>query len=171
LRCGSITDARFADVFTLICVRSICAAAASANWRERGKSPVSSSPADMLTRIRNANVVYHESVDVPHSNVKFNIAKILKEEGYIRNYKVINDPKKPYAVVRVFLNYGPNRERVIQGLRRISKPGRRIYVGKDNLPKVMGGLGIAIISTSQGLKTEAEASQLGLGGEVVCYVW
>ena len=127
--------------------------------------------ADMLTRIRNANVVYHESVDVPHSNVKLSIAKILKEEGYIRNYKVINDPKKPYAVVRVFLNYGPNKERVIQGLRRISKPGRRIYVGKDNLPKVMGGLGIAVTSTSQGLKTDTEASQLGLGGEVVCYVW
>ena len=127
--------------------------------------------ADMLTRIRNANMVYHESVDIPISKMKLGIAKILKSEGYIRNYKVLNDPKKPAGTIKVFMNYGPNRERVVQGLRRMSKPGRRVYVGKDKLPKVMGGLGIAIISTSQGLKTDAEARLLGLGGEGVCYVW
>jgi len=127
--------------------------------------------ADMLTRIRNANMVFHDVVDIPISNSKLGIAKILKEEGYIRNYKVINDPKKPYAVIRIFLTYGPNKERIIQGLRRVSKPGRRIYVGKDNLPHVMGGLGIAVISTSQGLKTDSDAGKLGLGGEVMCYVW
>jgi small subunit ribosomal protein S8 len=127
--------------------------------------------ADMLTRIRNANMVYHDSLDIPISKTKLSIAKILKGEGYIKNYKVINDPKKPYGILRVFLSYGPNRERVIQGLRRISKPGRRMYVGKDKLPKVMGGLGIAIISTSSGLKTDAEARTSGTGGEVVCYIW
>ena len=127
--------------------------------------------ADMLTRIRNANMVYHESVDIPISKMKLGIAKILKSEGYIRNYKVLNDPKKPVGTIKIFMNYGPNRERVVQGLRRMSKPGRRIYVGKDKLPKVMGGLGIAIVSTSQGLKTDAEARLLGLGGEVICDVW
>ena len=127
--------------------------------------------ADMLTRIRNANMVYHESVDIPISKMKLGIAKILKSEGYIRNYKVLNDPKKPCGTIKVFMNYGPNRERVVQGLRRMSKPGRRIYVGKDKLPRVMGGLGIAIVSTSQGLKTDAEARLLGLCGEVICYVW
>lgn len=127
--------------------------------------------ADMLARIRNANMVYHESVDVPVSKIKMEIARILKDAGYIKNYKVVNDQKKPYGSVRIFLSYGPNRERVIQGLRRISKPGRRIHVGHADLPKVMGGLGMAVISTSQGLKTDSEASQLGLGGEVLCYVW
>jgi len=127
--------------------------------------------ADMLTRVRNANMVYHESVDVPSSKMKMEIARILKESGYIKNFKVVNDPKKPYATIRLFLSYGPNKERVIQGLRRISKPGRRIYVGHTDLPKVMGGLGIAVISTSRGLKTDTEATQLGLGGEVLCYVW
>ena len=127
--------------------------------------------ADMLARIRNANMVYHESVDVPSSKMKMEIARILKESGYIQNFKVVNDPKKPYATIRLFLSYGPNKERVIQGLRRISKPGRRIYVGHTDLPKVMGGLGIAVISTSRGLKTDTEATQLGLGGEVLCYVW
>lgn len=127
--------------------------------------------ADMLTRIRNANMVFHESVDVPSSKIKAEIARILKESGYIKNFKVISDPKKPYNSIRLFLSYGPNKERIIQGLRRISKPGRRIYVGHSDLPKVMGGLGIAVISTSRGLKTDSEAGQLGLGGEVLCYVW
>jgi small subunit ribosomal protein S8 len=127
--------------------------------------------ADMLTRVRNANMIYSESVDIPASKMKLAIAKILKEEGYIKNFKVINDPKKPYSSIRVFLSYGTERERVIQGLRRISKPGRRIYVGKDKLPLVMGGLGLVVVSTSQGLKTGTEASKLGLGGEVLCYVW
>ncbi len=127
--------------------------------------------ADMLTRVRNANMIYSETVDVPSSKMKLAIARILKEEGYIRNFKVLTDPKKPYATIRIYLSYGAERERVIQGLRRISKPGRRIYVGKEKLPLVMGGLGLVVVSTSQGLKTGAEASKLGLGGEVLCYVW
>ena len=127
--------------------------------------------ADMLTRIRNANTVFQETVDIPMSRMKLEVAKILKEEGYIRNFKVLNDAKKPVAMLRLMLNYGPNRERVIQGLRRISKPGRRIYVGRSDLPKVMGGLGVAIISTSQGLMTDATARTNGLGGEVICYAW
>ena len=127
--------------------------------------------ADMLTRVRNANMIFSESVDVPSSKMKLAITKILKEEGYIKNFKIITDSKKPYSTIRIFLSYGAERERVIQGLRRISKPGRRIYVGKDKLPLVMGGLGLVVVSTSQGLKTGSEASKLGLGGEVLCYVW
>ncbi|KRT35825.1 MAG: 30S ribosomal protein S8 [Acetomicrobium sp.] len=127
--------------------------------------------ADMLTRIRNANIAYHEVVDIPMSNMKHRIARVLKDEGYIKNYKVINDPGKPYQMLRIYLHYGPNKERVIQGLRRVSKPGRRIYVNSRDLPKVMGGLGVAIISTSSGLMTDAEARKKGLGGEVLCYVW
>ena len=127
--------------------------------------------ADMLTRIRNANMIYSESVDIPASKIKLAIARILKDEGYVKNFKVINDQSLPYSIIRIFLSYGPERERIIQGLRRISKPGRRIYVGKDKLPHVMGGLGMAVISTPQGLKTGTEASHLGLGGEVVCYIW
>ncbi|AFM21142.1 MAG TPA: 30S ribosomal protein S8 [Acetomicrobium flavidum] len=127
--------------------------------------------ADMLTRIRNANMAYHEIVDIPMSNMKHRIARVLKDEGYIKNFKVISDPGKPYQILRIYLNYGPNRERVIQGLRRVSKPGRRIYVNSRDLPKVMGGLGIAIISTSSGLMTDVEARKKGLGGEVLCYVW
>lgn len=127
--------------------------------------------ADMLTRIRNANTVRHESVDMPISKMKLAIAKILKSEGFIRNYKVLNTPEKAFGTLKIYLSYGPNKERVTQGLTRISKPGRRVYVGKDELPRVLGGLGIAIISTSAGLKTDAEARQLGLGGEVICYVW
>jgi small subunit ribosomal protein S8 len=127
--------------------------------------------ADMLTRIRNANMVYHDMVDMPLSKIKVSIARILKEEGYIRNFKVISDPKKPYQVLRLFLHYGAERERVIQGLRRVSKPGRRIYVGSKDLPKVMGGLGIALVSTPKGLMTDSHARKEGLGGEVLCYVW
>lgn len=127
--------------------------------------------ADMLTRIRNANMIYAESVDIPSSKMKLALARILKDEGYIKNFRMITDPGKPYAEIRVYLSYGANRERVIQGLRRISKPGRRIYVGSDKLPVVMGGLGLAVLSTSKGLKTGTEAHKLGLGGEVLCYVW
>jgi len=126
---------------------------------------------DMLTRIRNATMVYSEMVDVPVSKIKLNLAKILKEQGYVRNFKVISDPKKPYQVLRMFLHYGPNRERIVQGLKRVSKPGRRIYVGSGEVPRVMGGLGIAIVSTSKGLMTDNDARKIGLGGEVVCYVW
>lgn len=127
--------------------------------------------ADMLTRIRNANTVYHDMVDMPMSKLRLEIARILKDEGYIRNYKTVSDPKLPTATLRVYMNYGAGRERVIQGLRRISKPGHRIYVHKEDVPKVMGGLGIALISTSRGLMTDAEARKRGLGGEVMCYVW
>ena len=127
--------------------------------------------ADMLTRIRNANIVYLETVDMPLSKMRLEVARILKEEGYIRNYKTLNDPKQKMAILKITMNYGPAKERVIQGLRRISKPGRRIYVGKEDLPKVMGGLGIAMISTSAGLMTDADARKRGLGGEVVCFVW
>lgn len=127
--------------------------------------------ADMLTRIRNANTVYHEMVDMPMSKLRLEVARILKDEGYIRNYKTVTDPKLPIPTLRVYMSYGAGRERVIQGLRRISKPGRRIYVQKQDVPKVMGGLGIALISTSSGLMTDAEARRRGLGGEVMCYVW
>jgi small subunit ribosomal protein S8 len=127
--------------------------------------------ADMLTRIRNANTVYHEMVDMPMSKMRLEIARILKDEGYIRNYKTVTDPKMPVPTLRVYMSYGVGRERVIQGLRRISKPGRRIYVHREDVPKVMGGLGIALISTPGGLMTDAEARKRGLGGEVVCYVW
>jgi len=116
-------------------------------------------------------MAYHEIVDIPMSNMKHRIARVLKDEGYIKNFKVISDPGKPYQILRIYLNYGPNRERVIQGLRRVSKPGRRIYVNSRDLPKVMGGLGIVIISTSSGLMTDVEARKKGLGGEVLCYVW
>ncbi len=125
--------------------------------------------ADMLTRIRNANTVAHKTVEIPGSNIKKGIAEILKEEGFIRDYEFIEDGKQ--GIIRVFLKYGPNEEKVITGLKRISKPGLRVYTGKDEIPKVLGGLGIAIISTSQGLITDKEARKLKVGGEVLCYVW
>ena len=125
--------------------------------------------ADMLTRIRNASFVYHETVDIPASRLKAEVARILKEEGYIRDYKIIEDQKQ--NIIRVFLKYGPNRQRTITGLKRISKPGLRVYANKDEVPKVMRGLGVAIMSTSQGVMTDREAREKGVGGEVLCYVW
>ena len=125
--------------------------------------------ADMLTRIRNANVVYHEKVDIPSSKMKRALAEIMKNEGYIRDYQVINDDKQ--GVLRVYLKYGPSRQRVISGLRRISKPGLRIYVRKDDLPRVLGGLGVAVVSTTSGLMSDRQARAAGLGGEVICYIW
>ena len=127
--------------------------------------------ADMLTRIRNANTVFHEVVDMPLSKMRAELARILKEEGYIRNFKTFTDTKKKMPILRVYINYGPERTRVIQGLKRVSKSGRRIYAGHKSLPKVMGGLGIAIISTSRGIMTDHSARKEGLGGEVLCYVW
>ncbi|MCD6364024.1 MAG: 30S ribosomal protein S8 [Synergistetes bacterium] len=124
---------------------------------------------DMLTRIRNANTAYHESVDIPLSKIKLEIAKILKREGFIKGFKIVKEGKIP--MIRIFLKYGPDKERVITGLKRVSKPGLRIYVGKSKLPKVMGGLGIAIISTSSGIMTDKEAREKGIGGEVLCYIW
>ncbi|MCY0863335.1 MAG: 30S ribosomal protein S8 [Sulfobacillus sp.] len=125
--------------------------------------------ADMLTRIRNANVVYRETVDVPASRMKRAIAQILKEEGFIRDYELVEDGKQ--GIIRLHLKYGPNRERVISGLKRISRPGLRVYAGYEELPRVLGGLGIAVLSTSKGIMTEKRARQEHIGGEVLCYVW
>ncbi|EAX47589.1 ribosomal protein S8 [Thermosinus carboxydivorans Nor1] len=125
--------------------------------------------ADMLTRIRNASSVYHDKVDIPASKIKEAIARILKEEGFIKDYEVIDDGKQ--GILRVSLKYGANREKVITGIKRISKPGLRVYAKKDQLPRVLGGLGIAIISTSKGIMTDKQARHQGLGGEVIAYVW
>ncbi|MEW6243224.1 MAG: 30S ribosomal protein S8 [Bacillota bacterium] len=124
---------------------------------------------DMLTRIRNGNMVYKEVVEVPGSNEKRALAEILKEEGFIRDYEWIEDNKQ--GTLRLYLKYGPDKTRVITGLRRISKPGLRVYAKKDEIPKVLGGLGIAIISTSEGVMTDKKARSRGLGGEVLCYIW
>ena len=124
---------------------------------------------DMLTRVRNANSVKHSSVDIPASRVKREVARILKEQGYIKEYRSIEDDKQ--GVVRVYLKYGPNRSLVINGIRRISKPGLRVYANKEEIPKVLGGLGIAVISTSNGIMSDDEARSAGIGGEVLCYVW
>lgn len=125
--------------------------------------------ADFLTRIRNANMVMHEKVEIPASKTKIALAEILKNEGFIKDYEQIEDGKQ--GIIRVYLKYGSNREKVISGLKRISKPGLKVYCKKDEIPKVLGGLGIAIISTSKGIMTDKEARKLGLGGEVICYVW
>ncbi|MCZ8523758.1 MULTISPECIES: 30S ribosomal protein S8 [Paenibacillus] len=125
--------------------------------------------ADMLTRIRNANVVRHETVEIPASKVKREIAEILKKEGFIRDAEYIEDSKQ--GIIRLFLKYGPNQERVITGLKRISKPGLRVYAKSQEVPRVLGGLGIAILSTSKGVITDKEARQTKAGGEVICYVW
>ena len=125
--------------------------------------------ADMLTRIRNANSAKHETVDVPASNMKKSIAEILNNEGYIKGYQIIEDGKQ--GVIRVTLNYGNNKEKVISGLKRVSKPGLRIYAGAEELPRVLKGLGIAIISTSKGVMTDKEARKQNIGGEVLAFVW
>ncbi len=125
--------------------------------------------ADFLTRIRNANTVYHEKVEAPASKMKKAIADILKEEGFIRECEYVADGKQ--GIIRVYLRYGPEKERVITGIKRISKPGLRVYARKDAIPKVLGGLGMAVISTSKGIMSDKQARKLGLGGEVVCYVW
>jgi small subunit ribosomal protein S8 len=131
--------------------------------------------ADMLTRIRNANRALHERAEMPTSRMKEEIARLLKEEGYIRDYHVekgdSREPKVAYDVLVVELKFGQNRQRVITDLKRISKPGRRIYARKDRLPRVLGGMGTAILSTSKGLITSRTAQQEGIGGEVICFVW
>lgn len=124
---------------------------------------------DMLTRIRNAIKIKADKVDIPASRMKIEIAKILKEEGFIKSYKIIKDKRQ--GLIRINLKYTPDGASVISDLRRISKPGRRIYVGKDEIPYVMGGLGIAILTTSQGVMTDRQCRQKGVGGEVICYVW
>ena len=125
--------------------------------------------ADMLTRIRNASSAKHETVDIPASNMKKQIAQILVDEGYIKSYNVVDDGKQ--GIIKVFLKYGPNKTKVIQGMKRVSKPGLRIYVGSDEIPKVMRGLGVAIVSTSKGVMTDKAARKENVGGEVLCYIW
>ena len=125
--------------------------------------------ADLLARIRNCSMAEHEKVDIPASRLKVRIAELLKEEGFIKNFRVIEDRKQ--GVLRVYLKYGPGQERVITGLRRVSKPGRRLYVGADEIPSVLGGMGMAILSTSRGVLLDREARRLRVGGEVLCYVW
>jgi small subunit ribosomal protein S8 len=125
--------------------------------------------ADMLTRIRNANMANHSTVEIPASKIKLAIADILKKEGFIKEYEFKKDNKQ--GTIKIFLKYGPNREKVLSGLKRISKPGLRVYARKGELPRVLGGLGIAIISTSQGIMTDKAARKAGVGGEVLCYIW
>ena len=127
--------------------------------------------ADMLTRIRNANKALHDRVEMPSSKLKEEIARILKEEGYVRDYHVEPAGELPYRVLVIELKYGRGRERVLTDLKRVSRPGRRIYARKDRLPRVLGGMGISILSTSHGLMTGRRAAEEGVGGEVVCFVW
>lgn len=125
--------------------------------------------ADMLTRIRNANASKHESVEIPASNMKKQIAQILVDEGYIKSYNIIDDGKQ--GIIKVLLKYGPNKSLVIRGIKRVSKPGLRIYVGSEEIPKVMKGLGVAIVSTSKGVMTDRAARKANIGGEVLAFVW
>jgi small subunit ribosomal protein S8 len=128
--------------------------------------------ADMLTRIRNALIAKHDSVDIPASTIKKAIAEILVQEGYIKSYEVIqNAERAEKKTIRIQLKYGPNKQRVIVGIKRISRPGLRVYARKDQMPKVLGGLGVAIVSTSRGVMTDREARKQGVGGEVLAYVW
>ena len=125
--------------------------------------------ADMLTRIRNANTVGHDTVDVPASKMKKSVAEILADEGYIKGFDVIDDNKQ--GTIRIEMKYGAGKERVISGIKKISKPGLKVYAKAEDVPKVLGGLGVAIISTSKGVISDKEARKLGVGGEVICYVW
>ena len=125
--------------------------------------------ADMLTRIRNGNNAKHETVDIPASNMKKSIANILLEEGFIKGFDVIEDGKQ--GILRVQLKYGKENEKIISGIKRISKPGLRVYVKSDEIPRVLGGLGIAVLSTSKGIVTDKVARKEGVGGEVICYIW
>ncbi len=127
--------------------------------------------ADMLTRLRNANQAYHDAVTMPYSKLKEGVAEILKQEGYITSFAVADNENGVGKLLTITLKYGRNRERSIAGVRRISKPGLRVYAKHTGLPKVLGGLGVAIISTSQGLLTDRQANQKGVGGEVLAYVW
>ena len=127
--------------------------------------------ADMLTRIRNANVAFHDDVVMPSSKLKVALAKILEQEGYISGSSIEDDSSQPRPRLRIAMKYTPDRKRTISGLRRVSKPGLRVYTPADKLPRVLGGMGIAILSTSQGLMTDREARQRHVGGEVLCQVW
>ncbi len=125
--------------------------------------------ADMLTRIRNAQRASHESVDIPSSKMKINIAKVLKSEGYIKNFRVMPDGKQ--GILRIFLRYDDEGGAVIEGLKRISKPSRRVYAGYDEIPKVLNGYGVSIVSTSKGIMTDKKARKMRVGGEILCAVW
>jgi small subunit ribosomal protein S8 len=125
--------------------------------------------ADMLTRIRNANRALHETAEMPSSRLKVEIARLLKDEGYVKDYRVVKG--ETFDTLVVELKFGQNRERVITDLKRVSKPGRRIYARKDRLPRVLGGMGTALLSTSRGVVTSRQAQELGVGGEVICFVW
>ena len=127
--------------------------------------------ADMLTRIRNANIAMHDLTEMPSSKLKVALAKILLQEGYIEGFETADDPKRPGDKLTITMKYTPDRKRTISGIKRVSKPGLRVYAKKDNLPRVLGGLGIAIISTSGGLMTDKQAVKRGVGGEVLAYVW
>jgi small subunit ribosomal protein S8 len=125
--------------------------------------------ADMLTRVRNASSAKHETVDIPASNIKKDIARILLDEGYVKNVELIEDDKQ--GLIRISLKYSGNKQNVITGIKRISKPGLRVYANKDELPKVLGGLGVAVISTSRGIMTDKKARAEGVGGEVLAFIW
>ena len=125
--------------------------------------------ADMLTRLRNANTAFKDEVEVPRSRVKEEIARVLAREGYVQSFRIEGEAPRERIVVE--MKYGPDRERTISGLKRVSRPGRRVYADHDHLPRVLGGLGVAILSTSQGLLTDRQASRRKVGGEVLCYVW
>ena len=127
--------------------------------------------ADMLTRIRNANTAHFDTISMPGSKLKESLAAILADEGYIKGYQVNDDPAKPGKTLEITMKYTPDRERTISGIKRISKPGLRIYAQADKLPRVLGGLGVAVVSTSKGLMTDREARKRRIGGEVLCYVW
>ena len=127
--------------------------------------------ADMLARIRNANKALHERVTMPTSKMKVEIARLLKEEGYIKDFRVQQDEGVPYKTLVIELKFGRNRQRVITGVKRVSRPGRRVYARKDRLPRVLGGMGISILSTSNGLITSRQAAEKGVGGEVIAFVW
>jgi small subunit ribosomal protein S8 len=130
---------------------------------------ITDSIADMLTRIRNANSAKHDSVKIPASNIKKAIARILVDEGYVKSYKVVDDGKQ--GVIEITLKFGPNKSQVITGLRRVSKPGLRIYTNCEEMPKVMRGLGVAILSTSKGIMTDKDARKANIGGEVLAFIW
>jgi len=125
--------------------------------------------ADMLTRIRNANLAVHDKVDIPASRLKVEVAKVLRAEGYIKNFKLLEADR--HGTLRVYLKYGAGNQRIITGLRRVSRPGLRVYAPARRLPRVMSGLGVAILSTSEGIMTGRAATDRGVGGEVLCYVW
>jgi small subunit ribosomal protein S8 len=127
--------------------------------------------ADMLTRIRNANIAMHDDVRMPSSKLKEALAGILQREGYIESFAVGDDPNRPGRVLTIQMKYSPERSRTISGLRRVSKPGLRIYTKADKVPRVLGGLGVAVLSTSRGLMTDREARRAGIGGEILCFVW